>query len=471
MATIGDRIKALRIAHKMSQEELGQRLGINRAAVNKYEKGTVINIPTNTILKLCSIFDVTPNYLLLGQTEFEIQDIIKEIQRELGNSGVKCFTMLQRLSEEGLTHTIPYLEDMLKLYPAEIATVALTNTEAGAGVSPKYTDYTNIHYSIEHPVESLPLTNRTKNLLCRNHIFTYGELLNFYTLHSVSTLPGAGKNIADEIKQFMMLPAPTAIEADCKSVSIVTVEQAYPESRFKAFREYCEENNITNYANLNHKILLDFLEKRTIGLGYIIRVYVRHYVLLNCSNANSTFEIFPETLSAPINILKFFRSDDKMLRALRGAAIFTMKEFSDLELLDIRRIIGEYCYAENYDLFRFLQFPLNTIFELIFPFVEADSNWKSFSEYCDNGAMPAVKNRNITRQRIYQHVDKIRDRVTPIVSEIIKNEIRKSGTNSIEVSKICALFHGKLSTKNIRVLLRKDTSLKTINDKILLIEE
>lgn len=46
----------------MTQEELGSRLGINRAAVNKYEKGTVVNIPVNTLLKLCDIFDVTPNY-------------------------------------------------------------------------------------------------------------------------------------------------------------------------------------------------------------------------------------------------------------------------------------------------------------------------------------------------------------------------------------------------------------------------
>ena len=33
----------------MSQEELGRRVGVQRAAINKYEKGTVSNIPLSTI--------------------------------------------------------------------------------------------------------------------------------------------------------------------------------------------------------------------------------------------------------------------------------------------------------------------------------------------------------------------------------------------------------------------------------------
>jgi transcriptional regulator with XRE-family HTH domain len=48
----------------MSQEELGKRVGVQRAAINKYEKGTVENIPIKTIEKIASVFDVSPSYIV-----------------------------------------------------------------------------------------------------------------------------------------------------------------------------------------------------------------------------------------------------------------------------------------------------------------------------------------------------------------------------------------------------------------------
>ncbi len=113
---IGTRIKDLRIRHKMSQEELGLKLGINRAAVNKYEKGSV-NIPTNAILALCGMFKVSPNYLLLGIEEVELQKFRAEEAPVLGDNKEKICALLQGISEEGFLRTISYLEDMLKLYP------------------------------------------------------------------------------------------------------------------------------------------------------------------------------------------------------------------------------------------------------------------------------------------------------------------------------------------------------------------
>ena len=45
----GTRIKELRQLAGLSQEELGRRVGVQRAAINKYEKGAVTNIPTTVI--------------------------------------------------------------------------------------------------------------------------------------------------------------------------------------------------------------------------------------------------------------------------------------------------------------------------------------------------------------------------------------------------------------------------------------
>lgn len=64
MNDIGIRIKKLRTLAGLSQEELGRRVGVQRAAINKYEKGSVTNIPTHTIEKIASVLDVSPTYIV-----------------------------------------------------------------------------------------------------------------------------------------------------------------------------------------------------------------------------------------------------------------------------------------------------------------------------------------------------------------------------------------------------------------------
>ena len=58
-----NRLKDLRRARGISQEELGNLLGVQKAAVCKYEVGRV-PLPHDMIVKLCDFFDVTADYLI-----------------------------------------------------------------------------------------------------------------------------------------------------------------------------------------------------------------------------------------------------------------------------------------------------------------------------------------------------------------------------------------------------------------------
>lgn len=60
----GERIKKLRKEKGLTQQELGQMLGVQKSAIAKYENGRVPNLKRETISKLAEIFNVTPNYLL-----------------------------------------------------------------------------------------------------------------------------------------------------------------------------------------------------------------------------------------------------------------------------------------------------------------------------------------------------------------------------------------------------------------------
>ena len=62
--TVGEKIKALRKSIGLTQTELGQRVGVQKNAVSKWECGRVEDIPTSTIKQLANLFNVPASYLI-----------------------------------------------------------------------------------------------------------------------------------------------------------------------------------------------------------------------------------------------------------------------------------------------------------------------------------------------------------------------------------------------------------------------
>jgi transcriptional regulator with XRE-family HTH domain len=57
---LGELIKKKRLEKGLTQEELGRLLGVQKAAVSKWEKGRVSNIGRNTLSELTRILDLSP---------------------------------------------------------------------------------------------------------------------------------------------------------------------------------------------------------------------------------------------------------------------------------------------------------------------------------------------------------------------------------------------------------------------------
>lgn len=68
---IGDKIKTLRQRINMTQEELGDKIGVTKATINKYETGIIANLRRPIIEKLAMALDTTPSYLM-GWTDTEL---------------------------------------------------------------------------------------------------------------------------------------------------------------------------------------------------------------------------------------------------------------------------------------------------------------------------------------------------------------------------------------------------------------
>ena len=114
---IGERIKYLRILADMSQEELGNRVGVQRAAINKYEKGNVTNIPIATIEKIATVFDVSPTYIVgwsdtsTNALAAEVK-IIHGVKKFFGNDAVNLLETYTELSPKGKKKLLEYAGDM-----------------------------------------------------------------------------------------------------------------------------------------------------------------------------------------------------------------------------------------------------------------------------------------------------------------------------------------------------------------------
>lgn len=62
--TLGERIRSLRKARAMTQQELADKLHTTKQTIGKYEQGIVTNLPLSRISELAQALSTTPAYLM-----------------------------------------------------------------------------------------------------------------------------------------------------------------------------------------------------------------------------------------------------------------------------------------------------------------------------------------------------------------------------------------------------------------------
>lgn len=127
--TMGEIIKRNRQRLHLSQEALGEQLGVNKAAVQKWESGRVKNLKTTVIIELAEIFDISPSELMgwgSRPTEEQIQawdeasnpkladnvKLILEIEKSFGKPSVEMLNQFNELNDIGKEKAIEYVSDL-----------------------------------------------------------------------------------------------------------------------------------------------------------------------------------------------------------------------------------------------------------------------------------------------------------------------------------------------------------------------
>lgn len=105
---LGQKIKKARIEKGLTQQELGDIVGVQKSAIAKYENGRVVNIKRSTMQKIASTLNMRPSELIFEQspedtadlhvkilTDFDLMDVLKEYY-ELSSDNQKMVRELIR---------------------------------------------------------------------------------------------------------------------------------------------------------------------------------------------------------------------------------------------------------------------------------------------------------------------------------------------------------------------------------------
>lgn len=108
--TIGNRINRLRLERGMTMEELAAKAGVQKSAINKYEKGMIEDIPHKRLEAMAHALDTTYEYLTTGYDR--LSDVVIHYD-EAGNAHIDEQSPLQELVDLLLTIS-PARYDLIK---------------------------------------------------------------------------------------------------------------------------------------------------------------------------------------------------------------------------------------------------------------------------------------------------------------------------------------------------------------------
>ena len=113
--SVGENIKKLRLEKGLTQEELGNLLGVKKAAIQKYESGQVQNLKQTTIRRLCEIFEKNPSHFIFDDLEERLRvevECIENINRTYGNEAVELLEVFVSLNAANRAKVLSYADDI-----------------------------------------------------------------------------------------------------------------------------------------------------------------------------------------------------------------------------------------------------------------------------------------------------------------------------------------------------------------------
>lgn len=117
----GKIIKELRQRSNLTQEQLGEILGVKKSAIQKYENGSIQNLKIDTIRMLCDTFKVPPYVFIYPKKYDEAifdeknEELYYALYRHYGESVFEMLFKFFQLNEENKSKAMQYISDLNKI--------------------------------------------------------------------------------------------------------------------------------------------------------------------------------------------------------------------------------------------------------------------------------------------------------------------------------------------------------------------
>lgn len=76
----GEKIRRRRLELNMTMEDLGKAIGVQKSAINKYEKG-IVDIKSSTLSSIAKALNVSPVFLLDDEDDKELDVLLDVLVR------------------------------------------------------------------------------------------------------------------------------------------------------------------------------------------------------------------------------------------------------------------------------------------------------------------------------------------------------------------------------------------------------
>lgn len=123
MSNVGERIKMFRKLAGMTQVELATHVGVGRAAINKYEKGVIENIPVKNIEYIAKALNVQPQTLMGWndpEADVPCEDRLKRLLKLVyGQQTLDLVNVFQTINPTGKRKIMAFADDIAKVYQNE----------------------------------------------------------------------------------------------------------------------------------------------------------------------------------------------------------------------------------------------------------------------------------------------------------------------------------------------------------------
>lgn len=114
MKGIGEKVRALRTSRGLTQGQLGDMIGVQKAAVQKYESGAVANIKPGVLLNMCDALGVSPSVLMGwrdGSSDDDM-DLMDAVGRAHGSDVAAIVDAASQMNARGRSFALQIVSDL-----------------------------------------------------------------------------------------------------------------------------------------------------------------------------------------------------------------------------------------------------------------------------------------------------------------------------------------------------------------------